>query len=58
MPQNKRKREEESEEVVADECVAKKSRLRSNSSEGTFVVKAMLFCKRIIEFFSSFFFLK
>lgn len=33
MPRNKRKREEENEEVVGDESITKKSRLRSNSSE-------------------------
>lgn len=35
VPRNKRKREEENEEVVGDESATKKSRLRSNSSEGT-----------------------
>lgn len=34
MPQNKRKREEENEEVTSDESRAKKSRLQSRSSEG------------------------
>lgn len=34
VPQSKRKREEENEETVGDESIAKKSRLRSNSSEG------------------------
>lgn len=42
MPRNKRKREEENEEMVDDKSIVKKSRLRSNSSEGTFGIDFVL----------------
>lgn len=42
VPQNKRKREDDNEETVGDESIAKKTRLRSNSSEGTCEIDLVL----------------